>query len=207
MMDSRNLTVDQLAQQKYRLRLAVANKIDDCRRANRTNTYHRMLFSTEAADFEVSPEICVEMTEAKYSPNWYYEGSYQFNRRLFPLVGELKSEGEEYECAVFLDELDGVKKWVRNLERRPDTSFWLQTSTDKFYPDFVVLLNDGRFLVVEYKGHDRWSNDDSKEKRAIGELWEARSNGRCLFIMPDGPDWKAIAAKTRSRPEEKRGQA
>jgi len=30
-------------------------------------------------------------------------------------------------------------------------SFWLQTSTDKFYPDFVCKLKDGRVVVVEYK--------------------------------------------------------
>jgi len=38
-----------------------------------------------------------------------------------------------------------------------------------------------------------WSNDDSKEKRAIGELWADRSTGRCLFVMPHGKQWEAIA--------------
>ena len=69
--------------------------------------------------------------------------------------------------------------------------------TDKFYPDFIGELTDGRILVVEYKGADRWSNDDSKEKRAVGELWADRSQGKCLFIMPQGPDWPAIEAKIR----------
>jgi hypothetical protein len=64
--------------------------------------------------------------------------------------------------------LPAVQWWVRNLERRVDSSFWLQTSTDKFYPDFVALLADGWTLVVVYKGEDRWSNDDSKEKRTVG---------------------------------------
>jgi type III restriction enzyme len=70
--------------------------------------------------------------------------------------------------------------------------------TDKFYPDFIAELTDGRILVVEYKGADRWSNDDSKEKRAVGELWADRSQGKCLFIMPQGPDWPAIEAKINS---------
>jgi type III restriction enzyme len=85
-----------------------------------------------------------------------------------------------------------VEVWVRNLERRVDSSFWLQTSTDRFYPDFVALLNDGRILVVEFKGEHLWSNDDSKEKRAVGELWAERSNGKCIFVMPKGKDWSAI---------------
>ena len=77
----------------------------------------------------------------------------------------------------------------------PESAFWLQTSSDKFYPDFVAMLDDGRILIVEYKGEHLWSNDDSKEKRAIGELWADRSDGKCLFLMPKGPDWGAIQAK------------
>lgn len=57
------------------------------------------------------------------------------------------------------------------------------------------MLKDGRRLVVEYKGEDRWSNDDSKEKRAIGELWANVSDGHCLFVMPNGPDRIAIRKK------------
>lgn len=74
--------------------------------------------------------------------------------------------------------------------------FWLQTATDKFYPDFVCRLKDGRLLVVEYKGADRWSNDDSKEKRRLGELWELKSGGKCLFVMPKGKDFGAIKGKS-----------
>jgi type III restriction enzyme len=195
LMESRGVSLAQLAQQKFRLRNALADKIDSHRKAAKANAYNRMLFSSDAAGIEVNLDIYFELTANNYSPNWYYDGSYKLDRHLFPLVGELKSEGEEFECAAFINQLDGVKHWVRNLERRPNTSFWLQTSTDKFYPDFIVILDDGRILVVEYKGHDRWSNDDSKEKRALGELWESRSNGRCLFLMPDGPDWPAIRHK------------
>ncbi len=101
---------------------------------------------------------------------------------------------EEAECAALIDGLEEVEYWVRNLDRE-DYLFWMPTSTDKFYPDFVVQLKDGRILVVEYKGADRWSDDDSKEKRLIGEVWEKRSSGRCLFIMPKGKDWMAIKQK------------
>jgi hypothetical protein len=62
-------------------------------------------------------------------------------------------------------------------------SFWLQTSTDRFYPDFVAETLDGRLLVVEYKGEDYATNDDSKEKKLLGELWASKSNGRALFLM------------------------
>jgi type III restriction enzyme len=47
----------------------------------------------------------------------------------------------------------------------------------------MALLRDGRVLVVEYKGSDRATADDAKEKRLIGELWADRSHGICLFLM------------------------
>ena len=51
---------------------------------------------------------------------------------------------------------------------------------------------DGRILVVEYKGEHLW--DGSEEKRAVGEVWASRSNGKCLFVMPRGNDLAAIKA-------------
>ncbi len=68
-------------------------------------------------------------------------------------------------------------------------------ATDWFYLDFICLLHDGRVLAVEYKGNHLVGNDDSGEKRAVGEVWESRSKGRCLFIMPDGTDLEAIRRK------------
>jgi type III restriction enzyme len=101
------------------------------------------------------------------------------------LPGELDDDirGEETACAIEIDGMNEVKCWVRNLERQAETSFWLPTSTDKFYPDFVAELNDGRIFVVEYKGSDRISNDDSKEKDTISRVWAAASKGRCVFVM------------------------
>ncbi len=95
---------------------------------------------------------------------------------------------------VFLDGLAEVKFWVRNIARRP-SSFALQISTGAFYPDFVCQLHDGRGLAVEYKGKPWYEIEQSEEKRAVGAVWEGRSQGRCLFIMPNGPDLEAIRQK------------
>jgi len=40
-------------------------------------------------------------------------------------------------------------------------------------------------------------NDDSKEKRAIGGLREDQREGRCLFVMPTGPDWSTVEDKIK----------
>jgi type III restriction enzyme len=90
---------------------------------------------------------------------------------------------EEVECARVIDNLAETAYWVRNIDRVHGHSFSLPTSTDNFYPDFVALLHDGRILCVEYKGANMMSTDDTKEKRQVGELWAARSDGRCLFRL------------------------
>ena len=194
LLSNRSLKVEQLAQQKYRLREALTAKIEQYRRSQLRLAFQQVLFESGNAVVATAPEFCFHFHEGTYAPHWYYEPGYQFQKHFFPVVGELKSEGEEFDCAVFLDQLDGVSWWVRNVTN-PRTAFWLQTSTDRFYPDFVAMLKDGRRLVVESKGEDRWSNDDSKEKRAIGELWAIASDGHCLFVMPNGPDWSSIRTK------------
>jgi type III restriction enzyme len=55
------------------------------------------------------------------------------------------------------------------------------------------MLNDGRIFVVEYKGKHLSKTDYSIEKNDIGTLWESRSEGSCLFTMPNGPGLEAIA--------------
>jgi type III restriction enzyme len=118
-----------------------------------------------------------------YPASWLYSGALQFKKHFFGSVGELKASGEEFDCAKLLDAAPQVKFWIRNLAQRPDTSFWLQTSTDRFYPDFVAMLQDGRLLVVEYKGEPYVTNDDSREKTNLGELWASKSNCQGLFLM------------------------
>jgi type III restriction enzyme len=144
-----------------------------------------------------TPDLCFtfDPEEYPYPPNSLFVGRHKFKKHYYKVIGDMKAEGEEFQCAQLLDNHPKIRRWVRNLEGRPQHSFWLQTSTDRFYPDFVCELTDGRYLVVEYKGFDRWSDDDSKEKRAIGQVWEEKSDGQCLFVMPKGPDWNAILAK------------
>jgi type III restriction enzyme len=143
--------------------------------------------------------------EVPYPYTWRYNGGHVFQSHYYPAIGELKETGEEFDCAVFLDSLPEIKWWVRNLAGigREQTSFWIQTATDKFYPDFVCQLTDGRSLIVEYKNANDWSNDDNKEKRTLGELWAERSSGECLFIMPKGhSEIASIASRIRENISE-----
>jgi len=145
-----------------------------------------------------------------YPARWLYSAAarYRFRKHYYPLPGELKDDidAEETACAVALDRLDAVKVWVRNLERQPEASFWLPTSSDRFYPDFVAELTDGRLLVVEYKGANLYSNDDSREKRTIGEVWASASEGRCAFAMVTDAETAGLSVeKQLRRVVERRG--
>jgi type III restriction enzyme len=85
-----------------------------------------------------------------------------------------------------LDTHPQVELWVRNVDRTP-YSYWLPTSTDRFYPDFVARLTDGRILVAEYKGADRAGSPDSLEKKNIGERTEEVSRGKLRFFWATTP--------------------
>lgn len=193
LIESKGVGLDHLARRKFALARAVAKRIDEHRSKARTQAFQAFLFGERQEEIEVSTNLVFTFDADRYSPNWYYEGGTRFPKHLTKSVGELKDGGEEWQCAVYLEQHPAVEVWVRNLERRPESAFWLQTSTDRFYPDFVAWLKDGRILVVEYKGTHLWSNDDSKEKRAVGDMWAARSKNKCIFVMPNGLDFAAIS--------------
>lgn len=123
----------------------------------------------------------------KYPAHAYYEGAYRFSKHFYPKVGDLRWKtpagkvAQEFECARVIDELDEVEFWVRNLVHK--SQFWMPTSRMRTYPDFVAKLKDGRLLVVEFKGSDRFTNADSEEKRMVGALWQKASEGRGVYVM------------------------
>lgn len=179
MENKRDIPVSALVRARFLLVKVLQEKIKLFRKDAYTKGYQTAMFGSEAK-IETSFEYEVEFGPNDYAPRWSYAGSYQFNKHYYDRVGEMKSKGEEFECAKAIDSHPSIKHWVRNIERY-EKSFWLPTSSDKFYPDFVAELTDGRILVVEYKGEHLIEGE--KEKLNIGELWEEKSNGKALFLM------------------------
>jgi type III restriction enzyme len=189
--------VSLLALDRFRLRDEIEQRINQHRDAERKTAFQQFLEIGSA--LTVSEERVINFKTMSYEPSWLYEGGFQFKKHYFgPKPGELRETtgggklAEEFECAQFLDSLPEVKFWVRNLARKT-TSFRLQTSKDWFYPDFLCQLNDGRVLIVEYKGEHLFA--EAEEKRAVGAVWESRSGGKCLFVMPEGKDLEKIRQK------------
>lgn len=180
-----NLTLTALIRNKFPLSRAIESLIKLHRKQAQREGYQTTLFGSDSTAC-LSDDFVYEF-KADYYPSRqpYYSGRYHFQKHFFPqsLIEDLKAHGEEYECAKAIDGIPNIKYWIRNLVRRDHASFWLPLAHGKFYPDFVCELDDGRMLVVEYKGEAYKTNDDSADKRTIGNKWAELSNGHCLFIM------------------------
>ncbi len=196
LLRERKMSPEALTAHRYRLLRAIEKKVNVLREVAHKKIFGEFLSPELAKNFNVTSKCQFTFQPDAYPCGLKYQGR-PFKKHYHSVVGEMNDE--EIKCATLLDELPEVKWWVRNLggPGHQDTSFWLQTSADRFYPDFVAQLNDGRILVVEYKSVRDFSNEDSQEKRIIGELWEARSDGKCLFVMTKGPEFEPILRKVR----------
>ncbi|MCB0827008.1 MAG: DEAD/DEAH box helicase family protein [Armatimonadetes bacterium] len=184
----RQLPLSQLMRCKFILARKLGDKIKGFRQAERDKVYQMNLFGPDAR-VEVSFDEGYEFFDEMYADVPKYRGSKFTFKNHFMGPDEVpgfdgQEGGEEHLCAFAIDALPDLKYWTRNVSRHRN-SFSLPTSTDKFYPDFVAVLDDGRLLVVEYKGKDRTPEEsrDSREKELIGQQWAKASNGKGVFVM------------------------
>lgn len=182
---------------KFILARKVREKIAAIRRKERESAYQQFLFEP-TAKVGVSFDDAFAFRDGMYHGQRRYSGPWQPSRHFLgsdhvpAFDGE--SDGEEFQCAQAIDSLPAVRYWLRNVANHPE-SFWLPTAGGRFYPDFVARLIDERLLVVEYKGAHLAESADTAEKRTIGDLWERRSDGKCLFLVVekvfDGKDMRS----------------
>lgn len=187
LLGPRGMHISALMRCKFILARKVREKIAAIRQQERNAVYQRYLFAPEAK-VEVSFDEAFDFRNGMYWDQRRYRGRWTPRKHFLGAdhvpAFEGAEDGEEFQCAQAIDSLPGLKYWIRNVARHPN-SFWLPTATDKFYPDFVALLDDGRRLVVEYKGALIIESSDTAEKRTVGELWERKSGGKGLFIVAE----------------------
>ena len=187
--------VSTLALDRFRLRDKIEDRIQEHRDIERKEAFKQWLLPS--SDLVVSGERALNFANISYEPSWLYEGGHQFKKHYFGAKpGELREKRtdgnltEEFKCACYIDDMPEVKFWIRNLSQKKKSSFKLQTSGDWFYPDFVCQLQDGRILVVEYKGAHLVGQ--AGDKAAVGAVWASRSGGKCLFVMPSSEKFEEI---------------
>jgi type III restriction enzyme len=183
-LEKRGITLEQMTAHRHRLFRAVSARVNELEKQNRKKTYETLLFGDGSGAVHVTLASVFTFHPTKYPVGERYQGL-ELPRHYYKEIGAMN--GEEIDCAKLIAHDARVETWVRNLEREPKLSFWIQTSTDKFYPDFMVKLTNGKVLAVEYKGGHLAGNPDTVEKERLGKLWEERSNGQCFFEMVKGP--------------------
>ena len=190
LLEKRYFELDELAYRKFRLRGALERKLVAGLILAKQQVFED-LFSDEDK-FSVRNEHTVTFEQGRYGYDVPYTGLLPLKRHFFPVVGNLKPSGEEFNCAEYIaNQLEGVEWWVRNVEKKPN-SLWLQTASDKFYPDFIIKMQSGLIVAVEYKGAHLADGRDSDEKKKIGELWARRSNGACRFAWVEKNQYNLI---------------
>jgi type III restriction enzyme len=179
----RKISLNDLVRTKFILKDSIRDKINEYKHKAEQEGMQKTLFASDTK-VQTNFNYNIDFTGKYYMPTTAYMGT-AFNKHYFAQVGDMNKE--EVECARLIDSLPNVKYWIRNIEKHL-YSFYIPMATSNFYPDFVALLNDDRILVVEYKGEHLVTNDDSKNKDTIGQLWAKSSKGKCLFLMAKKKD-------------------
>ena len=185
LIDDGGFSAETLTAHRHRLSKALEAKIKLLEKEAKRKALEELLFVDDSNAF-VDAAATHLFSPYKYPYTYRYEGL-PLPHHFYPVIGNLHNKGEEYQCARTIANTRGIKTWIRNLSGEPEASFWIQTATDKFYPDFVCKLTNGKNLVVEYKAASYGDKADTDEKERLGELWAARSRGACLFLMIRGP--------------------
>lgn len=159
-------TVEELSLNRFRLKESIQEAI-----AKIIGTFAKVKFDkllksgdidTKSAFFTPDKELLLSRISSEH-----------FQKHLFERAGYMN--GEETEFAMRLDVMDNIEWWYRSREK---LDFYLQGwRSGKFYPDFIIKTKSGKYVVVEYKGEDRMSNEDTEYKNEVGMLWE-KLNGK-----------------------------
>jgi len=191
LVNRRKIPIADLVFARHILENTLCMKIRDARQRVMTQALQKVLFdptSQVMLDFDNGFQCFDKMFYQEGHPDSeenFYRGEYCFKKHFLGTrqIPAFYNEGEDM-CAEVIEELPGVKYWLRNANNN-QKGFRLPTSTGDFYPDFVVLLDDGRHLVVEFKRKEAigYSREDARHEKEIGKFWARQSKGKCLFLM------------------------
>ena len=112
---------------------------------------------------------------------------------------EQEVNGFELKVIEKVASLPNVKWWHRNMER---TEFYINGYLNH-YPDFMVMTNSGKIVMIETKGEHLTSNDDSRTKAELGKIWQAHAGAKYRYYMvsaepiASNPDATALDAFLR----------
>lgn len=158
LLKSKKYNLSKLSINCYKLKSVIESSINDLE-VNTSKAKFAKLeksFSLDSIFQEFPDEIEIDNTSDDL-----------FTKHLYERAGKLNSE--ERELALKIDQLDNIEWWYRNTEKK---DFYIQGwQRDKFYPDFILKTKSGKYLIVEYKGENLLTNEDTKYKIELGQKW------------------------------------
>lgn len=184
LMYDKGLPLAQLVRHQHPLVLRLALRIDELREAAGRAAF-RQLVLDRGWELQTDPSFDFRFDPLAYPVpgNRRYSGRFRMAKHFYGVVADLEDGTEEMLCALAIDGHPRVRRWVRNLDSERAHAFWLPTSSGRFYPDFVIALDDGRVLVAEYKGEHLRTAPREIEKAQVGQVWAASSGGRAIFTL------------------------
>lgn len=169
---SKTHSIEELSLNRFRLKEIIQEEIHSLIESYAKESFNKLLkagnINTKSAYFKPDKELLL----SRISPE-------HFQRHLFERAGYMN--GEETDLAMRLDVMENITWWYRSREKM---DFYLQGwKTGKFYPDFIIKTKKGAYVVVEYKGEQLATGEDTKYKVELGKFWEELSKGDCKFFL------------------------
>ena len=195
----RSIPIPILVRKRHELADLIYHRIVDHGRQQVRKVAETLFGSEGQRRLETTFDMPFDLKEQDYAPyRRYIKGPFTFLKHAFDLMGELGHE--ESQCAKKLDDDPNVKRWIRNLVHESAGGFSLPLSPGRFFPDFLAELKDGRIAIVEYKGKHLAKVPEQLHKKDVGEMWEARSGGKCVFAWVVDMDWATLEARLKAIP-------
>jgi len=182
--DSRDLA--ELRRARYALRDRLQEALDAHYLARAERNYGRLkaqgaLVADPGVAYAIPDELELPTSQCTTS----------FVKSVFEYPGKLNAE--EAEFAGRLDALENVLCWYRNPDKDGFSlqGFWKA----KFNPDLIAFTRSGKVAVLEYKGEDRVTNEDSRYKERLGDDWAALDPEHRYFKMVTKANMQATLAE------------
>ncbi|RYZ24579.1 MAG: DEAD/DEAH box helicase [Chitinophagaceae bacterium] len=97
---------------------------------------------------------------------------------LYEREGEMN--GFEAKVITEIGGLSNIVFWHRNLGR--SKGFVINGYKSNHYPDFIIVTQKGKKIIIETKGDDR-DNSDSEAKNRLGQTWAQHAGPEYRYMM------------------------
>lgn len=174
-------SLQELSINRYKLKEKITDTVSRIIAEYGKKTFDQLLSNKKLTADELTMDLPDSVVLGRLSPEY-------FSKHLYEKAGHLN--GEETDFAFKLNDLANIEWWYRNREKE---DFYLQGwLPSKFYPDFVAKTKSGHYVLIEYKGEDRLSNDDTAWKKQLGKLWQQLTGNKHHFYLVGKKDVASV---------------